>query len=721
MSGNTGDKATILKDIANNDIIAYDENRGVFINKRNKAIVEQWRANHEYEEGELFLFDEMMWVARANHISSDSSTPELDEINGLCYPIATEIGYANIIDFSYEILNEGTSIKLDWTNPESDSYEGRNIYTSNSIDITEFNHQEIEQMILDGEDIQLLTTGLGTNVGVGDTYTLEETDTRKYYYFKGFVKHTNPENLETVYSTGRYISVRNADIYPPLPPVLLTTELIDGGCNLKWTQPTDDDFFYTKIVRSRVAMPTLPTEGTVIDTVSGSVGRYRDSTIQVGHKYYYKLFSFDDAGNGMQNGLEGNYSSDISAESEIEWIATLGYDISTGERLEDAVGMRQSDFTYQYPYSDIARCVVDSSNGDVLYYLDDEDSTLQEDGITIATLDGTDGQVVTEIPEFYYSMTNNQFKVSKQEFDNSVKFDRTYIGVSEASEDVEGAKLQSAVGMTPIRHKSLSEMRSLAGNIGDGWQLADYKVRDVIKALFLIEFGEGNSQKLIGEGIVDELESVKTGDTVTLGNKIGVSANGSVSYRGIENLWGNIDEFVEGVVLNDTSYYLADSDYNSFVDDESTGSYESTGVAPITSDGYISDMYIGDNLVGIETLGNTIDFVGDHQYSHKKGEINILAQGGNYQDGDKAGLFRNHMGLNPFGKESEMTLLKEYDKSYKYTQYPTVETKEFTFESTMSFTDGDGLHNGFYYKSSIDVLLSDEMINSITSISIDEV
>lgn len=710
MAGNIGSKKTILTDLKNKDIVHYDEINDVFINSKNKAIVEQWKANHEYEEGELFVFDQMLWVSLKDHKSDNSDSPDLDEVNGKSMPFAKDKGLPNLINLEYQILNDGENIKVTWVNPIADSFEGREIYYSSTLDITTMRYEDIIEGISNGLDIQILTTGLGTDKGKDDTATISNATLRTYYYIKGFAKHIHPETMQEVGTSGRYILAPNPDLKPPSPPVVLNAVVENGSVKLNWQQPSDTDFFYTKIVRSRMGMPTLPTQGTVIDTVSGNVGYYKDDTIKAGVKYYYKLFAYDDAGkDGMQYGQEGNWSSDISAEAEVEWVATLGYDINTNQRIEDAIGLEQSDFDDYYPYSDIARCVVDN-NGNVVYYLDEDDSAIQEDGISPSKLDGTDGQVVVELPEFYYSKDNGQFKVSKETFNGATKFERTYIGFSEASEDNVNNKLQSVVGNQPIKLKSLTELRAMASNVGSNWQLADYKTRDVLKMLFAIEYGGLNSQTLIGNGIVSDSGVKDTGKTISLGNKTGIGQDGAISYRGIENLWGNIDEIVEGLVVTDSSYYIADSNYGSFVDDSNKGSYVATGVVPIVSDGYISKLDISGNIVGSETLGNNIDFVGDHQYSHKTGEINIVAQGGNYQDGDKAGLFRSHMGLNPFGKEAEMSMADEFDKVYN-GQTTEVE-EEFDFEHEDEYVEGN------HYVCQLPLFTDDEDFDSLIKIAI---
>ena len=714
-AGNVGNKGTILTNIKDKEIVRYDKDLGKFVNVKNKAIVEQWQANTKYDEGELFLFDRMLWVCEHEHTSNSGSDPSLDEMNGLCYPIATDVGFANVGNLTYTILSNGEQIKLDWINPIAATYEGRDVYYSTEEDITALRHNEIEDLITEGKNITKLTTGIGTDAGNADTVTITNAELRKYYYIKVFVEHNDPES-GTVYSTGRYFSAPNPDIYPPAPPTNLTLSYSDEKIKLSWSQPTsDDDFLYTKIIRSTTSIPTLPTDGIVIDTVSGT-GYYEDTTTLPNVTYYYRLFAYDDAGqDGMQHGQEGNYSTTVTASGEIRWVAIMGFDIATGLRTEYATDLVQSDFDNIYPYSNISRCVVDNE-GNIEYYLDDEDSTLQEDGITAANLDGTDGNVVVEIPEFYYSKEGTEVKISEESFTNAIKFNRRFIGFSESSEGTNG-KLQSIVGRQPLKMKSITEFRNMADA---GWQLVDYETRDILKILFMIEYGGFNSQTLIGDGIVNETETQDTGDTITLGNSSGVSSNGSVSYRGIENLWGNIDEIVEGLIVTDTSYYTAKSNYNSFISDNNKGSYNSTGVTPITSDGYISLLNIEGNIVGSAVLGNDTDFVGDHQYSHKQGEINMVVEGGNYQDGSKAGLFRSHMGLSPFDKEETMVKLQDYDKVLSGSNIELKDEFYFTHGDNITLEiDGDEVE-GNYYICQLPLLTDNDDFVSLDKIEIIE-
>lgn len=81
-------------------------------------------------------------------------------------------------------------------------------------------------------------------------------------------------------------------------------------------------------------------------------------------------------------------------------------------------------------------------------------------------------------------------------------------------------------------------------------KLYDMKTLAATQLLFLIEFASFDAGSCIGSGILQPnsekcLSAEKTGGTSTLGNSSGVGANGAVSYRGEENLWGNTPTYIQ--------------------------------------------------------------------------------------------------------------------------------------------------------------------------------
>ena len=165
-----------------------------------------------------------------------------------------------------------------------------------------------------------------------------------------------------------------------------------------------------------------------------------------------------------------------------------------------------------------------------------------------------------------------------------------------------------------------SNLEQMAQNRGSGWHLETIKATSANQLLMIIELGTMNSQTGIGQGIVSIPDnkayncSSLTGSTAELGNSTGqatetvneiggtettynVNGKVSVTYRGVENPYGNIFKHIQGVnVWGDGSMcggqpYVA----NNFTFNESKNSdnYEGVGFTLPNANGYINAMGYG--------------------------------------------------------------------------------------------------------------------------------
>lgn len=108
-------------------------------------------------------------------------------------------------------------------------------------------------------------------------------------------------------------------------------------------------------------------------------------------------------------------------------------------------GRAVTDPNYLKVQKGMRRCVL-AADGTVAYYLCPTNSALKEDGVTASVLDGTDGNVMVEIPKFYidysYVGTLHTWKISEHPlpgFDlhplflsDTTELDKAYIGAFEA-------------------------------------------------------------------------------------------------------------------------------------------------------------------------------------------------------------------------------------------------------------------------------------------------
>src|SRR5690606_17773872 len=90
-------------------------------------------------------------------------------------------------------------------------------------------------------------------------------------------------------------------------------------------------------------------------------------------------------------------------------------------------------------------------DGSVNYYLDQNDSTLKEDG-TPALLDGTDGQVMVEIPEHYIKFETDgnirRVMMSQYFLEGFNRVPKAYLSAYEATVYRPENKLSSVVNLT---------------------------------------------------------------------------------------------------------------------------------------------------------------------------------------------------------------------------------------------------------------------------------
>ena len=261
--------------------------------------------------------------------------------------------------------------------------------------------------------------------------------------------------------------------------------------------------------------------------------------------------------------------------------------------------------------SKMRRCLL-LDDGTVNYYLDANDSTLKDDGVTAAVLDGTDGQVMVEIPSYWRKFevagNINRALFSESYFSGSHYAPKMYVSAYKAALKRTGNILSSVVNNTadyrggnndatndanaatllgkPATDISRDNFRIYAQNRGEDWFDMDYQVRKSVFWLITCEYATRNHQSAIDNTLTAEgyrkgclgngPTNVSGGDwsnfngyyplyecglTNSLGNNTGeapvvlqdfptaglTKATQSNSYRGIENFFGDIWEWTNGV------------------------------------------------------------------------------------------------------------------------------------------------------------------------------
>lgn len=329
--------------------------------------------------------------------------------------------------------------------------------------------------------------------------------------------------------------------------------------------------------------------------------------------------------------------------------------------------------------SQMRRCLLNDA-GQVTAYLLGQDSRYLDNG-TAAVLDGTAGQVMVEIPRFWYRYSKvgtkhtwevsdvpaTGFSVHPAFLKDGVEVPFRYIGAYEGY--TAGGKLGSVSGQAPTTSQTRTVFRSQAAARGLGWRQCEWYLHHALQVLAIVEFGTFKLQDAIGAGRVNLSGGSWTGGSYIgitgksnyLGNltghqSIGGAVTGAgqgdfVSYRGIENIWGNIYEFRDGLTVdasaNDTTTPVSYWATNNRADFADTGSTNMTLVAAntnlgVTNAGYISALEnAAYGFIGSAVAGSSTTKVPDYyyQYSNNGNGWRAPYVGGDANGGAVAGLF----------------------------------------------------------------------------------
>lgn len=242
--------------------------------------------------------------------------------------------------------------------------------------------------------------------------------------------------------------------------------------------------------------------------------------------------------------------------------------------------------------------------------LKDDDSTKYADGTT-AVLDGTQGDVMVKLPEFYYkcveTSTTHKWKVTLALRDPSGTMEHwdgtQLIGAYEGY--VTGNKLYSRSGVesTIATHQS---MKNFATARGTGYTLMKWQQHNILGMLFYAMYGTTDSQGVIGSGTDSSTKA--TGQTNSIGMADTVQKNdGSINFWGLENAWGNKAEWIDNVTVD----YNANGNQFKVTEDDGTVRTVVSKVGQNNA-GFVTKMVLGskfdlvsanDDVVGSDTTG----------------------------------------------------------------------------------------------------------------------
>jgi len=162
-----------------------------------------------------------------------------------------------------------------------------------------------------------------------------------------------------------------------------------------------------------------------------------------------------------------------------------------------------------------------------------------------------------------------------------------------------GDVLASISGKAPINFGTRPQFRAVALNRGAGWRQQDYDLISAIQLLYLIEYASFYSQSMIGAGLTDwsaawpayndynpinntGLSNAKGNTTFNVSGGNGVVGS-YMTYRGIENWYGHIWKWMDGISVNANVPYVTNT--QPFTDDTAVN-YTALGVTLANANEY---------------------------------------------------------------------------------------------------------------------------------------
>lgn len=399
------------------------------------------------------------------------------------------------------------------------------------------------------------------------------------------------------------------------------------------------------------------------------------------------------------------------------------------DRTDNAVGLIanathdgtevQNDFDNLYPWSHMKTVNYDPTEKMITATIGDSNFKF----------DGSNGQVMTIIPEFYFTYwaddTKEHWQISEYAIEGFTKVPGFMLGRYPSAKTTDN-KLMSASGMFPEVLKTITSFRNDSKAVGDDFGQMDWRYF-AVQLLYLVEYADYNSQAKLGNGytnlrvsdndkalvaetnvnriiiatanandfkvgqaisvgtkaawnwnvaknrlitsITDYSEGditgkainfdgdpvniavdnvvwstgQKSGECDVLGMKSGCVANdgkSAVIYRGLENIFGNVWQFVDGINIKDYVAYVCYNPENYAVD-KFDGDYKAVGYVNANKEGWGKTLGHDANhpLVTLTTNvgGSSSNYLSDYYYTNSGNRI--VRVGGAWYTGTKAGLW----------------------------------------------------------------------------------
>lgn len=428
---------------------------------------------------------------------------------------------------------------------------------------------------------------------------------------------------------------------------------------ITWSDPSDtiiegqtlSAWKGTKLVQKVGSYPENPKDGTLL--LDNQVrDKYKTNGFEVtgltnGETYYFALFPYSDTG-----ATNLNTANRISGTPQAYRKMTAVIDLSNSNPAtsvtyaDDAAGMTKGsadwdDFLGHYP--------VLLKNGVEVGKLNRNNFAQFEDGSAADITSGNAGDVMIAFPRRGVKISTSGNILTISMTDDPDNSDFTYYAHTRGTTRKEvfylgaykgyvaSSKLRSLSGKTPTASQTIDTFRTQAHANGTGYEQSGFYQLIFRQCMYLLKYKNLDSQSALGQGYVGGSAAVNTGATNTSGMDYGTtSTTTQMKLFGLEDFWGNIWEWIDGIVTDSTRNILTATD--SFND--SGSGYKNQGQGATSNIGNYMSKPQGKSETGFlakEVNGSQSTYFCDYAILYASC---VASFGGGWSDGAMAGAFR---------------------------------------------------------------------------------
>lgn len=337
--------------------------------------------------------------------------------------------------------------------------------------------------------------------------------------------------------------------------------------------------------------------------------------------------------------------------------------------IEDAVGVSVATPTSLGGWSKISPFnkvkLVGFKNGQETGDINPNNKTKYLNGQTVPQ----DVDVMSRIPKIYWDFTSTsngyELRISENRFNDTCdcyahkvgEIEKDYIYIGSYLGCVEGNKLRSRSEVLPTIKIKCSTARDNARANGSGYQQFNLFTLVILQILYLIIYKNLNSQESLGMGYtsINNRNNHITGGTnkkgLVYGEKTGIE---QMCFLGIEDLWGNCNQWIDGIYC-DNSLNILVTPNNKIFNNDGT-SYINTKVNCSISSSSGASKVSHTNLTGfipISSNGSETTYYCDYCNSGRKkiastvSDLNSMFQAGIFSiniDHDDINIYSQYSG-----------------------------------------------------------------------------